>query len=74
MNFNINVGIRDRWARLAVAGAATVFALISGIGTALGVLLMIGAVVSTATALVRFCPAYAVLGLSTCRVAPGGRR
>lgn len=72
MKLKTNVGIRDRWARLAVAAAATILAQISGVGTVLGVLLMIGAVVLATTAVVRFCPAYASMGLSTCRVPPAG--
>ena len=74
MKLNTNVGIRDRWARLGVAAAATTLAFISGIGTVLGVLLTVGGLVLVATAVVRFCPAYAFLGLSTCRVGPSGRR
>ena len=57
----INVGSMDRVLRI-IAGLALIALAASGI---IGVWGWIGVIV-LATGLFRFCPAYAVLGMSTC--------
>ncbi|MCX8051274.1 MAG: DUF2892 domain-containing protein [Chlorobi bacterium] len=63
-----NMSTADRWIRIAIA-------VLVAIGIATGTLtggwaigLGIVAVVLLLTSLVSFCPLYAVLGISTCRV------
>lgn len=63
---NANVGSTDKIARLVLALLAVVFAFLTGIGTALGVVLLVVGVVLAVTAFTGFCPIYRVLGLSTC--------
>ncbi len=58
-----NIGSIDRWLRIAIGIglAALVFA-----GSITPWALLVSAVLIT-TALMRFCPAYRILGLRTCR-------
>ncbi len=63
-----NVGTIDRVARLIV-GFALIAIVFVGPQTPWG---WIG-VIPVATALVGFCPAYRLLGLRTCKVAPQGK-
>jgi hypothetical protein len=65
---NTNVGSTDKIVRVVLALAAFVFAFVTGIGGALGIVLMAVGVVLAATALTGFCPIYRVLGMSTCPV------
>jgi hypothetical protein len=59
-----NIGNLDRIARFAF-GAALIAATLAGV---IGPWGWIG-VVPLATAVFRFCPAYSILGLSTCPIA-----
>ncbi len=63
-----NVGSTDKIIRLVLALAAFVFAFITGIATALGIVLVLVGLVLAATAFTGFCPIYRVLGMSTCPV------
>ena len=63
-----NVGSTDKIVRLVLALVAFGFALVAGIGTALGIVLLLVGVVLAATAFSGFCPIYRVLGMSTCPV------
>ena len=63
-----NVGRTDKIVRLVLALVAFGFALVAGIGTALGIVLLLVGVVLAATAFSGFCPIYRVLGMSTCPV------
>jgi len=65
---NANVGRTDKIVRLVLALVAFGFALVAGIGTALGIVLLLVGVVLAATAFSGFCPIYRVLGMSTCPV------
>ena len=62
-----NVGSTDRIIRLVAAVIAVAIAFVIGIGSVGGIILLIVGIVLAATALVRFCPIYRVLGLSTAR-------
>lgn len=69
-----NVGTPDRIARLVIGAVFVLLPLLPGIALFANPLwfwasLIVG-VVLIGTALVRFCPLYAILGLSTCKV-PG---
>ena len=65
---NANVGRTDKIVRLVLALVAFGFALVAGIGTALGIVLLLVGVVLAATAFTGFCPIYRVFGMSTCPV------
>lgn len=61
-----NVGGTDRGLRLALGAALILMGLLAGVtGIGQWLLLIVGAVM-VLTALVRFCPAYRLLGISTC--------
>ena len=60
-----NMGTFDRALRaFVVAPAAIVVALILGAGTPGGIILFIVAGIMLATAVMAFCPTYAVVGIS----------
>jgi hypothetical protein len=62
MKFETNVGSTDRMARIGIGALLIVLALLGVIG-AWG---WIG-IVPLATGFIRFCPAYTVLGMNTCK-------
>lgn len=67
-----NVGTPDRIARLVIGAVLVLLPLLPGIALFANPLwfwasLVVG-VLLIGTALVRFCPLYAILGLSTCKV------
>ncbi len=67
-----NVGTPDRIARLVIGAVLVLLPLLPGIALFANPLwfwasLVVG-VVLIGTAMVRFCPLYAILGLSTCKV------
>lgn len=57
-----NIGAADRYARIAI-GLALLALVFVGPKTLWG---LVG-IVPLATGLVRFCPAYRILGVNTCR-------
>ncbi len=63
MKISMNVGSADRWLRV-IAGVALVALTLSG---TIGLWGWLG-LVAVATGIFRFCPAYAILGTSTCKV------
>ena len=63
-----NVGSTDKIVRLVLALVAVVFAFVTGIATALGIVLLVVAAVLAVTAFTGFCPLYRVFGMSTCPV------
>lgn len=68
----LNVGTPDRIARLVLGAALVLLPFPSGLALFanpvwLWASIVIGAVLIV-TALVRFCPLYAILGVSTCKV------
>lgn len=61
-----NMATLDRWIRaLIIAPLAVLAAYLVGASTVGGVVLLVFALVMLVTALVGFCPIYAVLGLRT---------
>ncbi|HYN68173.1 MAG TPA: DUF2892 domain-containing protein [Ornithinibacter sp.] len=62
---NANVGSTDKVIRLVLALAAVVVAFVTGISSALGIVLLVVGVVLAVTAFTGFCPIYRVLGMST---------
>jgi hypothetical protein len=62
-----NVGTVDRMARAVLGVAALVWAFVTGVGSGLGLVLLVLAVLLIGTAAVGFCPLYRLLGLSTDR-------
>ena len=63
-----NMGITDRVIRLIIViGLVTLYftGVISGI---VGTIALVAAVVFTLTSVVSFCPIYALIGTSTCKV------
>tara|TARA_R110002020_G_scaffold6295_28_gene26436 strand:- start:261 stop:482 length:222 start_codon:yes stop_codon:yes gene_type:complete len=70
----VNIGSADRIARIIVGLALILVPFVSGLALFANPVLQWGAVLVGAvlivTALVRFCPLYAIFGLSTCKVFP----
>ncbi|MEO5805501.1 DUF2892 domain-containing protein [Devosia sp.] len=68
----INVGMPDRIARIIIGAVLVLLPFVSGMavfGNLLWLWTSVGVgIVLIVTALVRFCPLYAVVGLSTCQV------
>lgn len=62
---NANVGPTDKIIRLVLAAIALIAAFSVGLGTGLGILLLVVGIVLGVTAFVGFCPIYRLLGLST---------
>lgn len=65
---NKNVGTTDRAVRVGVAVVAAVAAWLVGVGSVLGIVLLVVAAVMLVTAAVGFCPLYRVFGINTCAV------
>ena len=56
-----NIGDTDRYIRIAVGCALIIWGLLGGPFWAV----IVGAI-PLATALIRYCPAYSILGMNTC--------
>jgi len=70
-----NEGSLDRAARVILGIVALVAAwmwLGLGAGAVLGIVVAIVGAVLILTGLIGFCPAYRLVGMSTCRARPGG--
>ena len=63
-----NEGTTDRILRAAAGVVAVVIALMTGLGSVGGILMLVVAAILLVTAATGFCPLYRVLGLSTCPV------
>ncbi len=63
MKISMNVGSADRWLRV-IAGVTLIALTLSGMIGAWGWL----GLVAIATGIFRYCPAYTLLGTSTCKV------
>lgn len=62
----VNMGSIDRLVRaLVVAPVAIVIAVIVGVGSVAGIVLLVFAAVMLATSAVGFCPLYTLIGLDT---------
>lgn len=61
-----NMGARDRGFRaFVVAPAAIVVALILGVGTVAGIVLLVFAGIMLVTSATGFCPNYSLIGITT---------
>lgn len=65
MSFSNNVGSLDRIIRILAAIALLAFAALSNLSNTLMIGLIVVAIILSATALISFCPLYAVLKLRT---------
>ena len=63
-----NMSITDRSVRLLVAAVIAVLFFTKILAGTLGIVLLVLAGVFVLTSLVRFCPLYALVGISTCPV------
>ena len=63
----LNMNQTDRYVRLIIAVALALVAYFEGVTGIWAYVAIAVAVIFTATAFVRFCPIYAIFGLSTCR-------
>lgn len=62
-----NMGTWDRLVRgVVVAPLAVIASVAVGVGSVLGIVLLVVAAIMVATALVGSCPLYRLIGLSTC--------
>lgn len=62
-----NLGTIDRWVRVALAALGGWLAVAIGLVSVGGVIVLVVAGILVATALVGYCPLYALFGLSTNR-------
>ncbi|CAN2532410.1 hypothetical+protein [Methylocapsa aurea] len=64
---NSNVGTIDRIVRLAVVAAIALAYWLGALGGGLAIALGVVALVAFVTSVFSFCPAYGLLGMSTCK-------
>ena len=72
MKLSFNVGGLDRAIRMIVGAALAAvayFGILSGTGAIIAYVL---AAVAIVTGLVKFCPAYAIFGINSCKVKSSG--
>ena len=62
-----NVGTPDRIIRLIVAALFAVLYFTGTVSGTVGLVLLVLGIVFALTALISFCPIYAIFGMSTCR-------
>jgi mannose/fructose/N-acetylgalactosamine-specific phosphotransferase system component IID len=62
-----NVGNKDRVVRIVIAAILAVLSLSGAVSGTLETLFLIVAVILLVTSLFRFCGAYALFGMNTCR-------
>lgn len=63
-----NIGGIDRVLRVLLGLGAIAGAFVVGVGAAIGIVLLVIAAVLLLTALVSFCPIYALLGIDSCSI------
>lgn len=61
-----NMGSTDQIIRLVIAAIAAFLYFNGTVTGTLGIVALVVAAIFTLTSLVRFCPIYALVGLSTC--------
>jgi len=69
--FGVNIGKTDRIARLVIGLGLIATVLFTGLisaSSAIGIIAIIVGVVLAATAAIKFCPLYRLLGMRTCPV------
>ena len=70
-----NESSTDRLVRVVVAVVAAIAAVMVGLGSVAGIVLLVVAAIMLGTAAVGFCPLYALFGINTCRIpSAAGRR
>jgi hypothetical protein len=62
-----NVGSADSWIRLGVGIIFLLIVIFSSVTGALKILFVILAAIGIGTGLLKFCPLYRVIGISTCK-------
>lgn len=62
-----NVGTIDRWVRVVLTAAGGWLAAAIGYASVGGVIVLVAAAILAATALLGYCPLYALFGISTRR-------
>lgn len=65
---NSNVGTTDKYVRIAIALLIAVLYYTNTISGTAAIVLGVVAVVMALTALISFCPLYAIFGMNTCPV------
>lgn len=70
MSVNCNVGTMDRIVRLVVAVALVGLAAFGGLESWVTIATLVVAAILGLTAVVRFCPLYALFGIRTCPANP----
>jgi hypothetical protein len=63
-----NIGTPDRALRLILGAVLIALPALTALGSALTVALPVVGAILMLTALVRFCPLYRLIGVSTCKV------
>ncbi len=62
------MGTTDRIVRFVLAAILGGLYFTGTVTGTVGIILLVLAVIALATALINFCPAYALLGINTCKV------
>lgn len=62
-----NVGSTDSWIRLGVGVIFLLIIVFSSVTGALKILIVILAAIGIGTGMLKFCPLYRILGISTCK-------
>lgn len=63
-----NVGTTDRLLRISVALLLVMLYFTEVVTNTLGIVLLVVATSMVVTSIIRFCPAYTLLGINTCKV------
>jgi Protein of unknown function (DUF2892) len=71
---SVNMGSIDRMLRaFIVVPVAIVVAIVAGVGSVIGIVLLAIAAIMLVTAAVGFCPLYKLLGINTCSLRRSAR-
>lgn len=62
-----NVGHKESWIRVAVGIIFDLIAVFAPVATGIKVILVLIAAFGVGTGLIKFCPIYKALGISTCK-------
>ncbi|WP_291856792.1 DUF2892 domain-containing protein [Marinilabilia sp.] len=65
-----NVGNKDRLVRIAIAAVLAILYLSGAVSGTTGTIFLVVAIILLLTSLFRFCGAYALFGVNTCRQKP----
>jgi len=67
---NANVGTIDRVLRLVVGAAVIAFGYMGGLASPWNIVAIAAGSVFVVTAVIKFCPAYAIFGINSCSAKP----